>query len=198
MIIKKISLLNHGADISEVDSNDRTALHMAIKKIYNAGFELLLERKANVNIADNEGRTPLHLAAYYNNERFCNALLKREGIEVNLIDKEGNTALDLAIQQGSAECSELLRRHGAKESNITAKERVSKRLRSESNLSKVKDNSKPREDLGSSSPDASDDETSTKGKEAKQVKGEWSERVLDQQVGKKRKRDDIEESLKGP
>uniref|UniRef100_A0A8D0CCD8 Ankyrin repeat domain 35 n=1 Tax=Salvator merianae TaxID=96440 RepID=A0A8D0CCD8_SALMN len=56
---------------------------------------------------DNNGRTPLMIAAQGNQPAVCSQLLQR-GAKVDLVDKEGKTALILACENGSVESAELL------------------------------------------------------------------------------------------
>ena len=77
------------------------------KKILQA----LIKRGAFVSGEDEEGKTPLHIAAEYNH-LYAAKLLLKSGSKVMPIDKSGKTPLDYAE---SAEMIKLLKEHGAKE-----------------------------------------------------------------------------------
>jgi hypothetical protein len=104
---------------------------------------LLIAKGAEINATNNEGDTPLHLAAQWACEKNVQLLIA-EGADLNLKNLAGDTPLDSAIRQwtrqvegweqgewkGSSKrwhqsigewerCIELLRRHGAKTASTT-------------------------------------------------------------------------------
>ena len=56
------SLLNHNADLEAKDLDGMTALHWAVKQGLPDVVELLVEKNANTEAMDNNGKTPLDLA----------------------------------------------------------------------------------------------------------------------------------------
>ncbi|XP_022807976.1 ankyrin repeat domain-containing protein 50-like [Stylophora pistillata] len=57
-----LCLILHGADINAVDLNGRTALHLAAENGLADAVNVLLQRKAKLEIRDKTGKTPLELA----------------------------------------------------------------------------------------------------------------------------------------
>ena len=53
-------LLDHGADIEEINGSGMTSLHLACRNEDIAILRLLLDRNANVNAKDEKGNTPLY------------------------------------------------------------------------------------------------------------------------------------------
>lgn len=72
--------------------------------VFSAGknqvANLLIEKGADVNIADRTGTTPLHLAAKYRTPELVDLLIKH-GADVNQKDENNKTALDLAENEKS-------------------------------------------------------------------------------------------------
>lgn len=71
----------------------------------------LIKRGAFISAQDEDGKTPLHIAAKYNH-LYAARLLLKSGSKVIPKDKSGKTPLDYAE---SAEMIKLLKEHGAKE-----------------------------------------------------------------------------------
>ena len=108
-------LLTKGANIN---AGKWTALHSALDAGRFDIVELLLAKGADANIRDDEGRTPLHIAAWYAASGFPKIveLLISNGADIKAKDNNGKTALSYAIENLRAtEIVELLRKHGAKE-----------------------------------------------------------------------------------
>jgi ankyrin repeat protein len=83
-------------------------LHLAVAKDHKDIAELLLANKADVNARDNNGVTPLHLAAGRN----VAELLLANMAEVNARDNHGATPLYIASATGHIDVATLIRLHG--------------------------------------------------------------------------------------
>jgi ankyrin repeat protein len=85
--------------------------------------ELLLEYGANVNVQDNDKKTPLHIACCKNDFKIAELLLEH-GANVNVQSKKGgNTPLHYACRRGNVETVKLLLEYGA-DVNVQNKDEV--------------------------------------------------------------------------
>jgi ankyrin repeat protein len=103
-------LLDHGAGVNDVHSHyaDKYApLHLAAEHGYRSVAELLLARKADVNIRTKTGLTPLHIASEKGFKAFAELLLAN-GADLAARDSSGATPLHSAINSGNKPTVELL------------------------------------------------------------------------------------------
>ncbi|MDX2088307.1 MAG: glutaminase A [Kofleriaceae bacterium] len=77
------------------------------------GIQRLVVRGIDLNLADYDGRTALHLAASEGQAHIVEALLAR-GVTVNPRDRWGNTPLDDALRGPHAEVASLLEANGGR------------------------------------------------------------------------------------
>ncbi|XP_052834427.1 protein phosphatase 1 regulatory subunit 12A isoform X7 [Octopus bimaculoides] len=71
------------------------ALHVAAAKGYIKVMHLLIQAKANVNIKDSDGWTPLHAAAHWGQEKACK-ILADNFCDMDSKNNAGQTAFDVA------------------------------------------------------------------------------------------------------
>lgn len=90
---------------------NRKDLLVKFGKLAELAVKELLKAGAYISGRDEMGRTPLHIAAKYNNYRGAQILIEA-GAKIMDRDKDGRTPLDYAE---SAEMIKLLKKHGAKE-----------------------------------------------------------------------------------
>lgn len=73
----------------------------------------MLKNKANVDLADNEGTTPLHKTAEKGYHKIAEKLLQYKA-NFNLKNKEGQTPLVVAKFNGNQKVVDVLIKYGAK------------------------------------------------------------------------------------
>jgi uncharacterized protein len=102
-------LLDAGADVNAVSRNQMQVqpLHSALAGRHHALCELLLERGAQVNTAQQDGFTPLHEAAQHGDRRLVDMLLAR-GADRLATKTDGETPAATAASHGHPEIAALL------------------------------------------------------------------------------------------
>lgn len=95
-VIAKL-LIDNKANINIQDDIGYTPLHNAasLKSCNEDIIELLINNGANINAIDDEGCTSLHVAAWYDNKKIVELLLKY-GIDKNIKDEQEETAVECA------------------------------------------------------------------------------------------------------
>ncbi|XP_075700196.1 ankyrin repeat domain-containing protein 35 [Rhinoderma darwinii] len=106
-------LLQRGAHEDSIDFHSRTPLHCAAASGCVSSVLLLCDAEDTVlDAADDDGRTPLMVAAQRNHPTVCSLLLDR-GAQVDLYDRDKKTALVLACEKGNIQAAETLITKGA-------------------------------------------------------------------------------------
>lgn len=105
------TLINAGAKIDDKNSkNGRTPLMVAVEYGRIDRIKFLIEAGSNVNMQDNNGETPLMIAA---NDWFATIdivqTLIDAGVNLNFQNNKNQTAYDLALDNGNQEIAEYLK-----------------------------------------------------------------------------------------
>jgi len=106
-----------GTDVDAKGDGGYIPLHLAANGGQREVVELLIAKGTDVNVKnDDNGRTPLHYAAYRENKvvKEVIELLISKGASVNAQDVAGRTPLNVAIRRKHPETADLLRKHGGK------------------------------------------------------------------------------------
>ncbi|KNC49051.1 uncharacterized protein AMSG_11841 [Thecamonas trahens ATCC 50062] len=107
-------LLDYGEEL-ELDATDKTgatALVWALRSGSRAAAEELIAAGADVNLADSDDKSPLHLAAVLGASSVCSALLDA-GAQVDNADAKGATPLYWAARRGHLNIVDMLVNAGA-------------------------------------------------------------------------------------
>ena len=98
--LKTIDLLiSNGANINAKDFGDNTPLYVAAGSADKNVVEHLIEKKANVNVLNDIGKSPLFSASTTNTGEIVNILLEAGSQDLNARDIYGNTPLHYAASR---------------------------------------------------------------------------------------------------
>jgi ankyrin repeat protein len=100
-------------DINCKDDKGRTLIANEVlrKKINIENLNSLLQKKADINLSDLQGQTPLHHAACRSDSSDIIKLLLSKNVDVNITDKNGLNAFMSAINSGNYENAKLILYH---------------------------------------------------------------------------------------
>ncbi|ABK44143.1 Ankyrin repeat-like protein [Magnetococcus marinus MC-1] len=108
------ALLGSGkGDVDARAEHILTALNMAVIQGHVEMVKLLLEKGADATLADEDGNTPLHVAAIKNELVCAEALLASGKVDVDARGNHSRTALNMAVRKGHVEMVKLLLEKGA-------------------------------------------------------------------------------------
>ncbi|CAM9938027.1 unnamed protein product [Ectocarpus sp. 12 AP-2014] len=116
------ALVKNGADVTAVDNDRDTALHVAVQFNRAEVIDALVEMGANIEASNRIGCTPLHLACHMLRDQAVVALSKR-GANINARDVVDQTPLHHASSvageaRGTSAVVDLLLRLGADETIV--------------------------------------------------------------------------------
>lgn len=109
---------------NEKDNYHQTPLHLSCGVSANIEItKLLLKKKADVNVQERNGWTPLHCAANEGKLKICELLLNIDGIDVGSLNKDGTSALHYLVRSNpdtadQAQYEEVLRLYIGKRGDI--------------------------------------------------------------------------------
>ncbi|XP_046643226.1 serine/threonine-protein phosphatase 6 regulatory ankyrin repeat subunit A-like [Daphnia pulicaria] len=100
--------------VDDVDEHGRTALHLAADRSNVVAVRKLIEKRANPNIYDKWGQSPLHVAAERRDlNEIIDLLLVHPKVKVDDVNKYGQTALHAAVSASNVMAVEHLINKGA-------------------------------------------------------------------------------------
>ncbi|WP_338482336.1 ankyrin repeat domain-containing protein [Wolbachia endosymbiont (group A) of Ophion costatus] len=135
------ALLDKGANVNAEDQDGETSLDLAtnqdietllrntakLLKVAKSGdiqeVNSLINKGANVNATDQDGKTPLHWAAVKGHEEVVEALLGKHGIDVNLADKNKDTPLHSVLKKDNIDINVLNALLRAEGINVNAQDK---------------------------------------------------------------------------
>eukprot|EP00012_Vannella_robusta_P006723 CAMPEP_0206201394 /NCGR_PEP_ID=MMETSP0166-20121206/11513_1 /ASSEMBLY_ACC=CAM_ASM_000260 /TAXON_ID=95228 /ORGANISM="Vannella robusta, Strain DIVA3 518/3/11/1/6" /LENGTH=805 /DNA_ID=CAMNT_0053620043 /DNA_START=36 /DNA_END=2449 /DNA_ORIENTATION=- len=106
------------------DNYHQTPLHLACGVAANLEItKLLIKKKADVNVQERNGWTPLHCAANEGKLKICEMLLNTDGIDVGILNKDGTSVLHYLVRSNpdtadQAQYEEVLRLYIDKRGDI--------------------------------------------------------------------------------
>ena len=94
-------LIDHGADINELDADLSTFLAVNVERGNLPVAEYLVGKNAKGDTTDKQGRTPLHVAIQEGNRDIIKLLVESYPNILHTTDNEGNPPLEYAFQKGN-------------------------------------------------------------------------------------------------
>lgn len=98
--------MKHCCAVNAVSNDGTTVLHLAVRGPEDS-LKALIKAKANPNVQDNFGNTPLILACKWESEKKIRMLL-RAGADFNIKNNVGESAADLCAARGFQDALEMM------------------------------------------------------------------------------------------
>lgn len=109
--VKEVKKLLNVENPNDRDSFYQTPLHIACGASPNIEIvRLLLKKKADTNVQDRNGWTPLHCSASNQNLDICELLLQVRDIDVSVLNKDGTSALHYLVRNNPPEEQQVIYR----------------------------------------------------------------------------------------
>ena len=103
-IIAAKKLITKLDNVNERDAYQQTLLHLACGAANSPEIvTLLLDKKADINVQDRNGWTPLHCSANEGHLDICEKLLKCDNIDVGVLNKDGTSVLHYLVRINPAD-----------------------------------------------------------------------------------------------
>ncbi|XP_075093907.1 protein VAPYRIN-LIKE-like [Nicotiana tabacum] len=107
--LMEILCLGHAdIDLNSVDSQGRTALHIAAIYGHVEVLQFLVSVGSDPDMLDSQGWTPLHFAAHYGHVEAVDFLVNHSSFAKYAVTKQGKTAYELATDNGHSELYDML------------------------------------------------------------------------------------------
>jgi ankyrin repeat protein len=112
--ILDLLLANDKVDINDGGKSGYTLLHLTMATSDVTTVRFLLSKGANPNVADQNGATPLHVAAYCaDTTEVIKLILEKKEVVINRLDNDGQTALHYAVRGKRVDNVRYLLENGA-------------------------------------------------------------------------------------
>jgi len=103
-------LLGHGVDADTQNKGDETPLSLTVKERHTKIVQILIfpQYNADINLKDNQERSPLATAAFYGHETTVRLLIARDDVDLISVDRENQTLFTIAKERGYSTILQLL------------------------------------------------------------------------------------------
>jgi ankyrin repeat protein len=143
------ALLEHGANIEELNDQRRTVLSEAAKYNRIKIAQFLLQQNANLNHISGELETPVMEAVVHNSHK-CISLFLARGASYHGVNREGNTIVHLAALSGDRKTLGILAGHRMEGIDLGARNACGSTVDeiASARIKRLREHPQPREDPG--------------------------------------------------